>query len=128
RQNLSGADKAAFYSQVGYNLAEQKPQAALEVLAEMKGTESYASTFGSMMRGLVQIGGQGQKAAELIANSDFTPGERADLISELSRRWVRTDPDAAPAWVNTLTTPEDFRAAIPLLVSQLDNERVSRTV
>src|SRR4029434_3543084 len=47
RQNLSGADKAAFYSQVGYNLAEQNPQAALEVLAEMKGTESYASTFGS---------------------------------------------------------------------------------
>src|SRR5262245_3648628 len=30
RQNLSGADKAVFYSQVGYSLAEQNPQAALE--------------------------------------------------------------------------------------------------
>jgi len=54
--------------------------------------------------------------------------QRADLISELARRWVRNDPDAAVAWSNGLTAPEDFRAAIPLLVSQLDNERVSRTV
>ena len=54
--------------------------------------------------------------------------QRADLISELARRWVRNDPDATIAWVNTLTAPEDFRAAIPLLVSQLDNDRVSRTV
>jgi hypothetical protein len=41
---------------------------------------------------------------------------------------VRNDPDATIAWANNLTAPEDFRAAIPLLVSQLDNERVSRTV
>jgi hypothetical protein len=41
---------------------------------------------------------------------------------------VRNDPDATIAWVNTLTAPEDFRAAIPLLVSQLDNDRVSSTV
>src|SRR5262245_15162358 len=37
RQNLSVGDKAVFYSQVGYLLAEQNPQAALEVLAELKG-------------------------------------------------------------------------------------------
>src|SRR5262249_62236557 len=37
RQNLGGADKAVFYSQVGYWLAQQNPQAALEVLAELKG-------------------------------------------------------------------------------------------
>jgi len=68
RPRLSGcgSDKSAFYGQVGYNLAEQNPQAALQVLAELKGTDAYASTFG-MMRGLVQIGGQGQQAAELIA-------------------------------------------------------------
>jgi len=41
---------------------------------------------------------------------------------------VRNDADATIAWVNTLTEPVDFRAAIPLLVSQLDNDRVSRTV
>jgi hypothetical protein len=41
---------------------------------------------------------------------------------------VRQDADATIGWVNTLTAAEDFRAAIPLLVSQLDNERVSRTV
>jgi RNA polymerase sigma factor (sigma-70 family) len=128
RQNLNGSDKTTFYSQVSYNLAEQNPQTALQILAELKGTDAYASTFGSMMRGLVQIGGQGQQAAELIANSDLTPSQRTDLISELSRRWVRNDPDATIAWVNTLTAPEDFRAAIPLLVSQLDNDRVSRTV
>lgn len=128
RQNLSGADKLTFYGQVSYNLAEQNPQTALQVLAELKGTDAYATTFASMMRGLVQTGGQGQQAAELIANSDFTTQQRAGLISELSRRWVRSDPDATIAWVNTLTAPEDFRAAIPLLVSQLDNDRVSRTV
>ena len=80
------------------------------------------------MRGLVQIGGQGRQAAELIANSDLTPAQRADLTSELARRWVRNDPDATIAWANNLAAPEDFRTAIPLLVSQLDNDRVSRTV
>jgi hypothetical protein len=57
-------------------------------------------------------------------------------LSFAMRRWPRTrrrkcfscDPDATIAWVNSLTAPEDFRAAIPLLVSQLDNERVSRKV
>jgi RNA polymerase sigma factor (sigma-70 family) len=128
RQNLSGADKTAFYSQVGYNLAHQNPQAGLQVLAELQGTEAYASTFGAMMRGLVQEGGLGQQAAELIANANVNAGQRAELISELARRWVRKDPDATVVWANSLTAPEDFRAAIPLLVSQLDNERVSRTV
>ena len=128
RQNLSGADKTAFYSQVGYNLAHQNPQAALQVLAELQGTDAYADTFAHMMRGLVQKGGQGPKAAELIANSNLNPTQRADLISELARHWVRQDPDATIAWANTLTAPEDFHAAIPLLVSQLDNSRVSRTV
>ena len=128
RQNLTGSDRTAFYSQVGYNLAHQNPQAALQILAELQGTDAYASTFGAMMRGLVQIGGQGQQAAELIANSNLNPTDRAALISELARRWVRQDADATIAWVNNLTAPEDFRAAIPLLVSQLDNDRVSRTV
>jgi len=128
RENLSGSDRTTFYAQVGYNLAEQNPQAALQVLAELQGTDAYTFTFMGMMRGLVQEGGQGQRAAELIANSDLNPTQRAKLISELADRWVRSDADAAIAWVNTLTAPEEFRAAIPLLVSQLDNDRVSRTV
>ena len=128
RENLGGTDKTTFYAQVGYNLAEQNPQAALAVLDEIKGSDAYASTFMGMMRGLVQEGGQGQRAAELIANSDLTPKQRTDLISALADRWVRSDADAAIAWVNTLTAPEDFRAAIPLLVAQLDKDRVSRTV
>jgi hypothetical protein len=177
RQNLSGADKAVFYSQVGYWLAEQNPQAALEVLAELKdeiakmaelvetdpqaalealtelkgegidekiygdapqatlgvlaelvGEITYAHTLVAMMPGLVQTNGYGQKVAELIASSDLNPRQRARLISELSRRWVRQDPDAAIAWVNTLTAPEDVRAAIPLLVSQLKNDRAIRAV
>src|SRR5262245_33866135 len=36
RQNLSGGEKTAFYSHVGYKLAEQNPQAALRVLDEIK--------------------------------------------------------------------------------------------
>jgi len=128
RQNLTGPDKTAFYAQVGYNLAEQNPQAALQVLAELKGTDAYASTFRTMIRGLAQVNGSGQQAAELLADSNFTPSQRAQLISDLARYWVRKDPDATVAWANTLTAPEDFRAAIPLLVSQLDNDRVSSTV
>jgi len=128
RQNLTGADKTAFYAQVGYNLAHQNPDAGFRVLGELQGTDAYASTFGAMMRGLVQIGGRGQQAAELIANANLDPGARAELISELARRWVRQDADATVAWANTITAPEDFRAAIPLLVSQLDNDRVSSTV
>jgi RNA polymerase sigma factor (sigma-70 family) len=128
RENLSGSDRTTFYAQVGYDLAERNPQSALQVLDELRGTDAYAFTFKGMMRGLVQEGGQGQRAAELIANSDLSPTQRTELISELADRWVRSDADAAVAWVNTLTAPEDFRAAIPLLVSQLDNDRVSRTV
>jgi hypothetical protein len=81
-----------------------------------------------MIRGLAQVNGSGQQAAELLADSDFTPSQRAQLISDLARYWVRKDPDATVAWANSLTAPEDFRAAIPLLVSQLDNDRVSGTV
>jgi hypothetical protein len=128
RQNLSGADKTAFFSQAGYNLAHQNPDAALQVLAELKGTDAYASTFELMMRGLVQEGGRGQQAAELISSADLNVSQRSKLLAELSDRWVRQDADAAIAWVNTLAAPEDFRAAIPLLVSQLDNERVGATV
>jgi hypothetical protein len=177
RQNLSGADKAVFYSQVGYWLAQQNPQAALEVLEELKGEidkmaelvetdpqaalefiaelrneptdlknyplapqaalgvlaelvgeGTYANILGAMMPGLVQTHGYGQKVAELIASSDLNARQRARLISELSRRWVRHDADAAIAWVNTLTAPEDVRAAIPLLVSQLKNDRAIHAV
>ncbi|MBO0858100.1 MAG: DUF2934 domain-containing protein [Chloracidobacterium sp.] len=128
RQNLNSADKVAFYSQVAYNLAHKSPQAAWRVLAELRGTGAYASTFVVMMRGLVQIGAQGQQASELIVNSDLNDKDRAELISELARRWVRQDADAAIAWANTLSEPEDVRAAIPLLVSQLDNERLTRAV
>jgi hypothetical protein len=128
RQNLSGADKTAFYSQVGYRLAHRNTQAALRVLAELRGTDAYVSTFVVMMRGLVQIGALGQQAAELIANSDLNARERAELISELARRWVRQDADAAIAWAKTLTAPEDVRAAIPLLVSQLNKDRLTRAV
>ncbi len=177
RQNLSGADKAVFYSQVGYGLAEKNPQAAfdvlddlkreiariaelvktdpqaalevlteltgenldvnsfgiapqaaLEVLAELIGGGYYASTLGAMMNGLVQTNGCGDQVSELIANSDLNARQRARLISELSRRWTRDDADAAIAWANTLTGPDDIRAAIPLLVSQLDSDRVVRAV
>jgi RNA polymerase sigma factor (sigma-70 family) len=128
RENLSGEDKMAYYSQVGYELAHRNPQTALQILSELNGTEAYASTFGSMMRGLVQEGGRGPEVAALIANANLSPEQRGGLISELARRWVRNDADAAVEWVNTLTAPEDFRAAIPLLVSQLDNDRVGRTV
>jgi hypothetical protein len=128
RQNLSGADRTVFYSQVGYNLAHRNPQAALQILTELKGTDTYTSTFGAMMRGLVQIGAQGQQVAELIANSGFDTRQRSRLTSELARRWVRQDADAAIAWANTLTKPEDVRAAIPLLVSQLKNDRVIHVV
>jgi len=152
RQNLSGAEKIAFYSQVGYWLAHQNPQSALQVLAEIKeeaidvksygidpqsalriwaeldGAGTYAFTLGAMMRGLVQIGGYGQQVAELIASSDLNAFQRARLISELARFWVRQDADAAIVWANTLTAPEDVRAAIPLLVSQLKNDRVIRVM
>jgi hypothetical protein len=123
RQNLSGADKTAFYARCPF---VAPPHSAFEPRGT-NGTDT-AAAFQSMMRGLVQEGGMGQQAAELIASATLQPNERADLISELSRRWVRSDPEAAIAWANSLSAPEDFRAAIPLLVSQLDNERVGRTV
>ena len=128
RQNLSGTDKTSFYSQIAYNLAHQNPQSALRVLDELKGTDEWVSSFGAMMRGLVQMGGLGQQAAELVANANLQPEQRTQLISELSRRWVRNDPDAAIEWANNLSVSEDFRAAIPLLVSQLDNGRIRGTV
>jgi len=85
QQNLSGTDKTAFYSLVGGRLADQNPQAALQILAELEGTDAYAFSIAMirMMRGLVQINGQGQKAAALILNTDLAPNQRAKLISDL---------------------------------------------
>src|SRR5439155_22099983 len=80
RQNLSGAERIEFYQQVAYERAHKNPQAALQVLAEMKGTDVYASSFGVMMRGLVQISGLGQQAADLIANADLNAREPARTI------------------------------------------------
>jgi PhnB protein len=152
RQNLSGAEKSKFYSHIGYDLAHKNPQAALQVLSELKlesiamksycidpqsasyilaelnSPGTYAFTLGAMMRGLVQIGGHGKMVAELIASYDLKPKERARLISELVNHWVRHDADATIEWVKTLTEPDDVRAAIPHLVSQLDSDRVSLTM
>jgi hypothetical protein len=136
RQNLSGADKAVFYSQVGYWLAEQNPQAAMAILAELKGdiidvksygidpqsalqvwaeldgAGAYAFTLGAMMRGLAQVNGYGQQVAELIANLDLNGRLRSKLISDLARFWVRHDADAAVAWANTLTAPAVMELAL----------------
>jgi hypothetical protein len=76
-----------------------------------------------MMRGLVHDWWpRPSRLRRLSPTRTSTPTQRADLISELARRWVRNDPDATIAWANNLAAPEDFRAAIPLLVSQLDND------
>jgi hypothetical protein len=128
RQNLGGDERVSFYSVVAYDVAHQNREAALQVLSELQGTDAYASAFAAMMQGLVEQGGLGQQAAELIDKATLSPKDRADLISELARRWVRVDPDATIAWANSLSAPEDFRAAIPLLVSQLDHDLVTRTV
>src|SRR5262245_5541789 len=104
------------------------PRDASRIWAELFGAGAYASILETMMRGLTQINSYGQQVAELIANSDLDARERARLISDLARYWVRYDADAAIAWANALTAPEDVHAAIPLLVSQLDSDRVSRRV
>jgi hypothetical protein len=101
------------------------PQEAARIFAELILPGTYAYILGRMIRGLTQVNDYGQQVAELIAESDFNARERTGVISQLARHWVRQDADAAIAWANTLTSPEDIRAAIPLLVAQLDSERVS---
>jgi hypothetical protein len=130
RQNLSGADKTAFYSLVGGRLADQNPQATLQILAELKGTDANAFTLAMimMMRGLVQVNGQGQQAAELILNANLAPNQRAQLISDLIKYWVRQNADAAMAWGATLTAPEDVRAAIPHLIYHRDIDQIRQMV
>jgi hypothetical protein len=130
RQSLSGADKTAFYSLVGGRLADQNPQAALQILAELKGADAYSFTIAmiKMMRGLAQINGQGQQAAELILNADLDPNQRAKLISDLIKFWVRHDADAAMAWGGALTTPEDVRAALPHLIYHHDTDQIRQMV
>jgi hypothetical protein len=130
RQNLSGSDKTAFYSLVGGRIADQNPQAALQILVELKEADAYAFTITmiKMMRGLVQINGQGQQAAELILNADLDPNQRAKLISDLIKFWVRQNADAAMAWGATLTAPEDVRAAIPHLIYHRDSDQIRQMV
>jgi hypothetical protein len=129
-QNLSGADKTAFYSLVGRRLADQNPQAAWQILAELKRTDAYAFTIAMirMMRGLVQINDQGQQAAELILNANLAPTQRAKLISDLIKFWVRQNADAAIAWGATLTAPEDVRAAIPHLIYHRECDQIRQIV
>lgn len=130
RQNLSGADKTAFYSLVCGRLADQNPQAALQILAELKGTDAYAFTMAMIrtVRGLAQINDYGQQAAELILNANLDPGQRAKLISDLINFWIRRNADAAMAWGATLMAPEDVRAAIPHLIYHHDSDRIRQLV
>lgn len=81
-----------------------------------------------MMRGLAQINGQGQQAAELILNADLDPNQRAKLISDLIKFWVRQNADAAMAWGGALTAPEDVRAAIPHLIYHRDSDQIRQMV
>src|SRR5262245_10580910 len=130
RQNLSGADKTAFYTLVGPRLADQNPQAALQILAELKGTDAYAFTIAMIKttHRLAYINDYGQQAAALILSANLDPGQRAKLISDLINFWVRQNADAATAWGATLTAPEDVRAAIPHLIYHRDIEQIRQMV
>jgi hypothetical protein len=130
RQNLSGADKTAFYTLVGHRLADQNPQVALQILAELKGTDAYAFTIAMIRttRGLAYINDYGQQAAELILSANLDPGQRAKLISDLINFWVRRNAEAAMAWGGALTAPEDVRAAIPHLIYHHDCDKIRQMV
>lgn len=129
RANLEGADKSAFLSVAGYDLALKNAPLAFQILQELQGQQEFGRTFAGMMNGLVQVGGLGASVADLLQKAQgLDPQLRAHLFSQLGSRWVRNDRAAAVEWVNGLTNPVDLRAALPMIVAQLPPQHVQSIV
>lgn len=109
----------------------QKLSAALAadtsvLLRQIKDPELLVHTLVDTMHYLVERSSNVREVIEVIGRLDGQ--RRAYAISELTRRWVRSDLPALLEWVNSLESPADFEAALPLTLAQLSPENYQKAM
>jgi len=118
---LEGEDRLRFYGELSYRLSHDHPDRALEMIRGLENSDAYGRTVIGAMRGLVQGHQKTGEAAQLVEGLEGA--ERHKAMSELARRWVRVDPDGLLSYLNELEDSQDFDAALPLALPQLDDEQ-----
>jgi len=116
-QNLSGADLQSFLPRVAQQLSSSSPDDALALLARIQDPELLKVTLVDTMHGLVH---EHRRMDEVLQVIDRLQGEaRVYALGEISRRWVRVDQEGLLTWINSLESPADFEATLPLTLPQL---------
>ncbi|GEP40999.1 RNA polymerase sigma factor [Brevifollis gellanilyticus] len=116
-QNLRGADLQAFMPRITGQISSSSPDDALALLARIQDPAVLKTTLVSSMHGLVHEHRRMDAVLEVI---DRLQGDlRADALGEISRRWIRVDQEGLLEWINTLESPADFEATLPLTLPQL---------
>lgn len=116
-QNLSGTDLKDFLPRVAQQLSSSSPDDALALLARIQDPELLKVTLVDTMHGLVH---EHRRMDEVLQVIDRLQGEaRVYALGEISRRWVRVDQEGLLTWINSLESPADFEATLPLTLPQL---------
>lgn len=119
-KNLQGQDLQACLPRLAQKLSSADPDAAISLLAQIQDPDLLTKTLVDTMHGLVH---EQKRVTDVLAVVDRLHGDkRAHAIRELGRRWVRVDQPGLMQWINSLESPADFEAALPLTLPQLSPE------
>lgn len=119
-QNLGGQDLATFLPRIAQQISSKSPEDALTLLARVQDPALLTLTLVNSMHGLIH---EHRRMDDVLAVIDRLQGEqRADALGEISRRWIRVDPEGLLGWINTLESAADFEATLPLTLPQLSQE------
>jgi RNA polymerase sigma factor (sigma-70 family) len=119
-ENLSGKDLQAFLPRLVHHLSGKAPDPALNLMRQIEDPELLQMTLIESMHGLIHEHPRMADIVTIIGRLDGAA--RARTISELTRRWVRVDQAGLVQWINSLESPADFEAALPLTLAQLSAE------
>lgn len=116
-QNLSGQDLATFLPRIAQQISSSSPDDALALLARLQDPALLTSALVNSMHGLVH---EHRRMDDVLQVIDRLEGKnRAYALAEISRRWIRVDQEGLLNWINSLESPADFEATLPLTLPQL---------
>ncbi len=119
-QNLGLAEQRILLPRLAQKLSATSAEDTAALLRQIQDPELLTHTLVDTMHYLVERSSHVSEVIEVIGRLEGR--QRAYAISELARRWVRSDQPALMAWVNSLESPADFEAALPLTLAQLSPE------
>jgi len=117
-QTLPPGKSESYGYQLYSNLARQDPEAVLKLVAD-KPPQEQAQAVGYAFAQLAS----NDPVAATRRLDDYPAGPVRDAaMTQLASAWARDDPDAAKAWVATLTVAEQTRAINSLMGTMADTD------